>query len=107
MDVTCSQPFLFLKADSHSFPHDTRGQAITLDLAFCLATFPLLLERTDTEKFGLYRIPEEDLSFPEAYARAQSEKDDEEVDLILDGVEEGDEEAGSSKYASENTPLLS
>lgn len=83
-------------------------------MAFCLATFPLLLERTDTEKFGLHRVPEEELSFPEEYSlyaqSSEMEDDDgEEEDLILDGVvedEDDDVEAGSTNYASENTPLL-
>ena len=68
----------------------------------------MLLERTDTERFGLCRIPEEDLSFPEAYSKADSlEKGaDEEVDLVLDGGIEEDAEGRSTNYASENTPLL-
>ena len=72
-----------------------------------MATFPLLLERTGTEKFGLTRIPQEELAFPEEYkARGQRETNDEEIDLILDGVEEGNDEGGSTEFVSESTPLL-
>ena len=83
------------------------GQTITLTIGFCLATFPLLLERTDTENFGLHRIPQEDLSFPEEYMRAQLHIDieDEEYDLVLDVVDENGDEGGSN-FATENTPLL-
>lgn len=84
-----------------------------MTIAFCLATCPLLLERTDTEKFGLRRISEDELTFPEEHYNLLSKSaiEEEGADLVLDVVEEGDEEAGSKteeekQIASENTPLL-
>lgn len=82
------------------------GQAITLTIGYCLATFPLLLERTETEDFGLNRIPEQDLAFPEEYMRPKLDiiLDDENFDLILDVVDEND--GDESNFPTENTKLL-
>lgn len=84
------------------------GEAISLTVAYCLATFPLLLERTGTEKFGLTRIPEEELAFPEEYLQAHEVEDE---DLILVDIDEAEEESKSktdkeTEIASEITPLL-
>ncbi|CAJ1934710.1 unnamed protein product [Cylindrotheca closterium] len=82
------------------------GQAITLTIGFCMAIFPLLLERADIENFGLHRIPEEDLSFPEVYnVPIKLDMDEDDFDLVLDVVDENGDEEGSN-FATENTPLL-
>jgi hypothetical protein len=87
---------------SHPYSHD--AILVTLAIAFCLATLPLLAH-TDTSKYGLERIPDSELSFPEDHLFQRQEAEDE--DLILTVVDDQEDDEKESDVVSENTPLIS
>jgi hypothetical protein len=92
--------------------HDS-GQPVTLAIGFCLATLPLLTH-SDTSKYGLHRIPNEELSFPEDHLNFYQEQEDDEDSPVFNNVVVDDGEKQETHFddekapvASEDTPLLS
>lgn len=86
---------------------------MTLAIGFCLATLPLLTH-SDTSKYGLNRIPNEELSFPEDHLNFYQEQEDDEDSSIFNIVvlDDGEKQPKHSDdeeepVASEETPLLS
>jgi hypothetical protein len=89
---------------------------VTLAIGFCLATLPLLTH-SDTSKYGLHRIPNEELSFPEDHLNFYQEQEQEDNEdspvfnnnVVVDDAEQQQQHFDDEKapVASEDTPLLS
>lgn len=77
---------------------------MTLAIAFCLATLPLLAH-ADMAKYDLRRIPNEELSFPEEHLDLYKEQ--EEPMFLDDGNEKIAMKGDEAVVATEDTPLMS
>ena len=86
--------------------HTHSGQPFTLAIAFCLTASALLMN-SNTDTYGLKRIPDEELSYPEDYLLLHVIVDDtederDEEDLYLPAEADDNEEKKEDISISSN-----
>ena len=95
------------------------GQPFTLAIAFCLTASAILMH-SNTDTYGLKRIPDEELSYPEDYLLlhviiddTEDERDEEELYLPVEADNEEKKEDNSiasnevqDDNVTEGTPLI-